>query len=65
MGLMRINGKDLPAPQDAMTVAEIKELAGIPHNERLYKKGGQVLDDHEVVPTEGAELGAVTSWERG
>ena len=65
MGTMKINGKDLVAPADERSVEEIKELAGVPRNERLYRKDGQVLEDRDVVDTEGADLGVTTAWERG
>lgn len=66
MGRMKVNEKDLVTPADEMTAADIKELAGVPRNKRLYeRRGGKVLDDNEVVRTEGADLGAVGSLERG
>jgi len=65
MGMMYVNGKAIVTPAEKMTAAEIKDLAGIPRNERLYEKGGKVLDDDDVIPTEGRELGAVTHWDRG
>ena len=65
MGKLRINNNEHVTPADKMSVADIKQLAGIPQNERLYQKGGKVLDDQEIISTENADLGAATSWERG
>ncbi len=65
MGKAIVNGKPVVAPASEMTVSELKELASVPRHEKLYGKDGRVLDESEVVPTEGAEYGAITDWTRG
>ena len=65
MGKMRVNNRELVAPESRMTVSEIKELALVPRHEKLYSKDGRILRDDEVVGTDDAEYGAVTDWTRG
>lgn len=65
MGKTMVNGKPVVTPASEATVSELKELADIPPNEKLYNKDGRVLEDNEVVPTDHTEYGAVTDWRRG
>lgn len=66
MGMTRLNDKQIVAPSSQMRVEDLKELAGIPKHEVLYEpKSGKVLRDEEVVPTEHADYGVVTDWQRG
>ena len=65
MGKINVNNRDLVAPAAEMTVKELKELADVPARDKLYTPDGQILDDNEVVSTEGARFGAVTDWDRG
>jgi hypothetical protein len=65
MGLMKINGTPILAPASQMPVREIKALARIRIEERLYCVDGRLLDDDDVVPTDDQEYGSVTDWVRG
>lgn len=65
MGKTTVNGKEVVTPASKMKASELKELAGIPKKDKLYKKNGEVVDDNEVVPTDDQEYGAVTDWDRG
>lgn len=66
MGKMTVQGRDFVTPKDEMTVGEIKELAGIPRNERVYQKDGKVFEsDADVVKTENAHLDVMPAFERG
>jgi hypothetical protein len=65
MGKLRVNNREVVAPESRMTVKEIKELALVPMHEKLYGKDGRILRDDEVVGTEDTEFGAVTDWTRG
>lgn len=65
MGKVMVNKKELVAPGKDIKVKELKDLADLPGNTRLYDREGNILDDNQVVPAQDAEYGAVTDWERG
>jgi hypothetical protein len=65
MGKVKVNDKELVAPAAEMTVKDLKDLADLPEHDKLYTPDGRMLDDTDVVPTEGARYGAVTDWDRG
>jgi len=49
MGKITINNKEIDCPKERATVAELKELGGIPKREVLYDEEGNVLEDEEVL----------------
>jgi hypothetical protein len=66
MGLMKINGQPVITPSNKMVVKEVKALAGIGPEEKLYRKNGQIIvDDKEIIETDDVEYGSVTDWVRG
>lgn len=65
MGRTLVDGKPIVTPGALVKVSELKQLAQVPAQEKLYSKDGQVLDDDAVVPADHAEYGVVTDWTRG
>ena len=65
MGKRKVNEREIVAPASTMRVSEIKELALVPVQNKLYSKDGRILGDDEIVGTDDAEYGAVTDWTRG
>lgn len=65
MGKVTVNNKEVVAPGKEATVKQLKELADLPENTRLYDEQGNILSDEQVVPAQDTKYGAVTEWERG
>jgi len=66
MGKITINKKEIDCPKDQATVAELKELGGIPKRDAVYDEEGNALEDEDVVDTTyPRRLGAVEDWTRG
>ena len=68
MGKLTVNNKlyDTPAPN--ITLREVKELAQIPKNNKVYNKNGDILEDSDVLELNDekpVELGNINSWTRG
>ena len=65
MGKVTVNNKELVAPAKEIKVKELKDLADLPDNSKLYDKDGNLLTDEQVVPAQDAKYGSVQEWERG
>ena len=65
MGKVSVNNTEIVAPGKEIKVKELKDLANLPENTKLYDEEGNILEDEQVVPAQDARYGAVTEWERG
>jgi hypothetical protein len=66
MSKITINEKEIDCTKDKATVAELKELGGIPEREAIYDEEGNALKDEDVVDTtRPRRLGAIGDWTRG
>ena len=65
MGKVIVNNKEIVAPGKEIKVKELKDLANLPQNSKLYDEEGNILEDEQVVPAQDATYGAVSEWERG
>lgn len=66
MGKIFINNQPVDCPKKKVTVAELKELGGIPRRNVIYDEEGKVLSDDQVIDaTSTRNLGEVEDYTRG
>ena len=66
MGKVFINNQPVDCPKKQVTVAELKELGGIPERNVIYDEEGTVLSDDQVIDASRArKLGEVEDYTRG
>ena len=66
MGKIFINNQPVDCPKKKMTVAELKELGGIPERNVIYDEEGTVLSNDQVIDaSRPRKLGEVEDYTRG